>query len=543
MYREATRIEATIAALASSCFASPDAELIFVDDGSDDGTSGIVTAALERFGLPGRLVRLDANAGKGAAVRAGVLEANGRLVAFADADLSAGLIADLEDVRLLRLPANRGKGAAVRAGVLAAQGATIAFADADLSAGIAEIERCFHLLEVGGCELVATTRGEPLSNVVVPQPPFRQLSGKLFNVLLRALGLTRLPDTQCGLKAFTREAAVELFQDLVTTRFAFDVEVLLKAGLSGMVVRELPIEWRHIEESRVRPLRDSAMMIGDVIRLRRRFGRSDRANARDMSPAKFDVTAKVERDHWWFRAKRELLVQELRRAGATGKIAVDVGCGTGEVVRLLNSLPFELVVGADASQYALELARKESDLSSPLLASSAGILPVRTGAADCLVTLDVLEHLDHDVAALREFARVVKPGGTMVVAVPAYAWAWSEHDVTLGHRRRYTRRTLLQVAETAGLVVQRCTYYHSWLVPLALAVRRTPLRRLLRGEAEEASYVGPGVNRLLAKVTAVERAACRLFDLPAGLSIMLVARSPGPVAMHEPRPAASEPRE
>ena len=493
MYREAARIEATIAALGSSCFASPEVELIFVDDGSDDGTAGVVSAALERFGLFARLLRLRSNEGKGAAVRAGVLEANGRLVAFADADLSAG---------------------------------------------ITEIERCFHLLEVGGCEVVAATRGEPLSNVVVPQPPFRQLSGKLFNVLLRMFGLTRLPDTQCGLKAFTHEAAVEIFRDLATTRFAFDVEVLLRAGLSGMVVRELPIEWRHIEASRVRPLRDSSLMIADVIRLRRRFGRSDRANARDMSPAKFDVTAKVERDHWWFRAKRELLVQELRKVGASGKVAVDVGCGTGEVVRHLNTLPFELVVGADVSQYALELARKESELSSPLVASSAGILPMRTGAADCLVTLDVLEHLDHDVAALQEFARVVKPGGTMVVAVPAYAWAWSEHDVVLGHRRRYTRRTLLHVAEEAGLVVQRCTYYHSWLIPLALALRRTPLRRLVRGEAEEASYVGPGVNRLLAKVTAVERAACRLFDIPAGLSIMLVARSPGPPAGAEQHAAA-----
>lgn len=490
MYREAARIEATIAALASSCFASQDAELIFVDDGSDDGTADVVTAVLGRLDLVARLIRLDTNEGKGAAIRAGVLEANGRLVAFADADLSAG---------------------------------------------ITEIERCFHLLEVGGCELVAATRGEPLSNVVVPQPPFRQLSGKLFNVLLRVLGLTRLPDTQCGLKAFTREAAVELFQDLATARFAFDVEVLLRAGLAGMVVRELPIEWRHIEASRVRPLRDSSLMLVDVLRLRRRFGRSDRANARDMSPAKFDVTAKVERDHWWFRAKRELLVQELRRAGAAGRVAVDVGCGTGEVVRHLNSLPFELVVGADVSQYALELARKESDLSSPLVASSAWILPMRTGSADCLVTLDVLEHLDHDVAALREFARVVKPGGTMVVAVPAYAWAWSEHDVVLGHRRRYTRRTLLKAAEDAGLIVQRCTHYHSWLVPLALAVRRTPLRRLVRGEAEEASYVGPGVNRILSKVTAIERAACRLFDLPAGLSIMLVARSPGPIGAYEQR--------
>ncbi len=483
MYREAPRIEATIAAVASSPLACPEVELIFVDDGSDDGTTDIVTSALERFALAARVVKLDSNGGKGAAVRAGVLEADGRFIAFADADLSAG---------------------------------------------IPEIERCFHLLEAGGCDVVATTRGAPLSHIVVPQPRFRQLSGKLFNVLLRGCGLTQMPDTQCGLKAFTREAAVVLFEDLRTTRFAFDVEVLLQAELRGMVVRELPIEWKHVEASRVRPVKDSSRMIMDVIRLRRHFGRRIKASSRQMSATKFDVTAKVETHHWWFRAKRELLVQELRRVGATGRIAVDAGCGTGEVVRCLNRLPFDLVVGADLSLYALELARKESLLPTPLLASKAGVLSIRTGAADCLVTLDVLEHLDDDVAALREFARVVKPGGTITVAVPAYAWAWSDHDVVLGHRRRYTRRGLLEVAETAGLVVERCTYYHSWLVPLALAVRRTPLRRLLRGEAEEASYVNPGVNRLLSTVAAVERVACRFFDVPFGLSIMLVTRSPGP---------------
>ncbi len=433
------------------------------------------------------------------------------------------------DARLIRLGTNQGKGAAVRAGVLEAAGPFVAFADADLSAGISEIERCFHLLEVGGCDVVAATRGAPLSSIVIPQPPVRQLSGKLFNVLLRVLGLTRLADTQCGLKAFTREAADILFADLTTNRFAFDVEVLRRAELQGMVVRELPIEWKHIEASRVRPVKDSSRMVADVIQLRRRLGKGGVApKIGAMSTAKFDVTAKVERHHWWFRAKRELLVQELRRAGAIGKVAVDVGCGTGEVVRCLNGLPFEAVVGADLSLYALELARKESQLSSPLMASKAGVLSMRTGGADCLVSLDVVEHLDDDVEALREFARVVRPGGTIVVAVPAYSWAWSDHDVVLGHRRRYTRRTLLEAAAAAGLVVQRCTYYHSWLVPFALAVRRTPLRRLMQGEAEEVSYVSPAVNRLLRAVTAVERAACRLFELPAGLSIMLVARSPGP---------------
>lgn len=498
MYREAARIEATIAGLASSPLASSDVELIFVDDGSDDDTSGTVKAALERAGLTARVLVLDRN---------------------------------------------RGKGAAVRAGVLAASGRSIAFADADLSAGVVEIERCFELLEAGGCDVVAATRGAPASNIVVPQPLFRRLSGKLFNRLLRALGLTRLADTQCGLKAFTRQAALVLFQDLAVNRFAFDVEVLLRAHLYDMVVRELPIEWRHVEESRVDPVKDSARMIRDVIHVRRRLSRGMAATARSaMSSAKLDVTAKVERDHWWFRAKRELVVQELRRAGARGKVAVDVGCGTGEVARSLNGLPFHLVVGTDLSEYALSLARKESEVPPALLASEAGRLPFGDGSVSCLTSLDVVEHLDDDVGALREFARVVEPGGVILVAVPAYPWAWSDHDVVLGHRRRYTRASLIDVAAQAGLVVERCTHYHSWLTPVAFSLRRTPLRRLVRGEAEEASFVSPTVNRLLTMVTAVERAVCRRVDVPFGLSILLVARAPVRADLQRPRRASTASR-
>ncbi|MBA3510065.1 MAG: glycosyltransferase, partial [Thermoleophilaceae bacterium] len=150
MYREAARIEATVAALATSSLASPKDQLIFVDDGSDDQTADTVLAALDRFALPAQVVRLEHNMGKGAAVRAGILEAKGRFVAFVDADLSAG---------------------------------------------VTEIERCFRFIEAGGCEVVASTRGAPSSKILKSQPPLRQVSGQLFNVLLRSLGLTRLADT------------------------------------------------------------------------------------------------------------------------------------------------------------------------------------------------------------------------------------------------------------------------------------------------------------------------------------------------------------
>jgi SAM-dependent methyltransferase len=229
--------------------------------------------------------------------------------------------------------------------------------------------------------------------------------------------------------------------------------------------------------------------------------------------------ARVEREHWWFRAKRALVADEVRRRDATLGPLVDAGCGTGALVREQGRL--RPAIGVELDPVALRLA---AEGPHAIAQGTAGALPLSDGAASVVTALDVVEHLEDDVAGLRELGRVAG-GGLVIVAVPAYMWAWSDHDVRLGHWRRYTRRTLRHAAEAAGLDVLRVTHFHSWLVPMALLLRRTPLRRLVRGAAEEASFVNPAVNRVLGLVTAVERRVLRRVDLPLGLSILLVARA------------------
>jgi len=197
-----------------------DAEVLVVDDGSRDGTAEVARAFASR------------------------------------------------GVRLVQLPANRGKGAALRAGVLASRGGRVLLTDADLSTPIEELGRLEEQLPRAA--VVLGSRAACGSEISLRQPVYRELMGKTFNVLLRLLGLTRLRDTQCGFKLLEGEAARALFAELSVERFAYDVELVLLAGRRGYRTEEVGVAWADSPSSRVHPLRDSARMLWDVLRLRLR---------------------------------------------------------------------------------------------------------------------------------------------------------------------------------------------------------------------------------------------------------------------------------
>lgn len=223
MWNEAARIEASVATLAGA-FADRGVEILFVDDGSDDSTADVVEREAKECGL---------------------------------------------EATIVRLPRNQGKGAAVRAGLLQATGAVVGFVDADLSAGPAEIERVFATVETDGVDVVVASRAVAAATITVRQPFGRRWSGWLFNVGLRAAGLTSRSDTQCGLKAFRAAVVPDLFEPLVATGFAFDVEVLARAERLGLAITEVPIAWHHVEGSRLSPARDGWATLREAWKVRR----------------------------------------------------------------------------------------------------------------------------------------------------------------------------------------------------------------------------------------------------------------------------------
>jgi dolichyl-phosphate beta-glucosyltransferase len=174
-------------------------------------------------------------------------------------------------MRLIQLPSNQGKGAAVKTGMLAADGEHLLFSDADLSTPISEVERLLEQMRAEKADIVIGSRGLPESDIIVKQSFPRQLSGKIFNLLIRLV--TRMPfrDTQCGFKLFRKDIGQELFTEMTTSNFAFDVEILYRAWLKGYSILEVPVSWANSEGSRVSFLSDPIRMFLTLIKMRFSF--------------------------------------------------------------------------------------------------------------------------------------------------------------------------------------------------------------------------------------------------------------------------------
>lgn len=173
-------------------------------------------------------------------------------------------------IRLLSYGVNRGKGYAVRHGMLQAMGDFLLMSDADLSTPIEELGKLFAALQQGA-EIAIGSRALPESRLVVRQPPLRELIGRAFNLVVRALAVPGIHDTQCGFKLFTRAAARDVFSRVIVDQWAFDVEALLVARKLKYRIAEVPVTWVNEANSRVNVLRDFARTVLDLLRIRARW--------------------------------------------------------------------------------------------------------------------------------------------------------------------------------------------------------------------------------------------------------------------------------
>ena len=232
----------------------------------------------------------------------------------------------------------------------------------------------------------------------------------------------------------------------------------------------------------------------------------------------------LEDSHWWFVARRNLLLRALapRLKGPSAKI-LDVGCGTGGTLDRLREVGD--VTGLDLEPLALELCRERGHTN--LILASACEMPLPEASFDAAVALDVLEHIPDHVTAAREIARVLKPGGTLVATVPAYQSLWSRHDVALHHQRRYRAEDFRALLEGAGLKVERCTYTVSALFPAVWLIRR--FQNAFQKNAvptADAKPTKPWLNALLKALLDAESGFVLRGGFPFGLTVFAIATRP-----------------
>jgi SAM-dependent methyltransferase len=238
-----------------------------------------------------------------------------------------------------------------------------------------------------------------------------------------------------------------------------------------------------------------------------------------MDAAYVAVHIEEDRSHWWFRGRLAVILAALRRALPPRRVRLlELGCGSGNVLASLSE--FGEAVGMDGHGDLVAAGRAAG------LDVRAGHLPddlgVPQGWADVVLLLDVIEHVDDDLATLRAARTSVGEGGLLVVTVPAYQWLWSGHDEVLGHRRRYTAAELRAAVERAGFTVLRVSYFNTLLFPLLLAARAA--KRLRGDRGHDLRHPAAPINWLLERVFAFERHLVPRVRLPFGSSLLLIGR-------------------
>ena len=233
--------------------------------------------------------------------------------------------------------------------------------------------------------------------------------------------------------------------------------------------------------------------------------------------------SQIEDTHWWFRGRREIFTRLLAPLAVKPLRMLDIGFGTGAMLKFLA--PYGSVTGMDMSADAIRFARRR--VACPMLLGSITNVPLASASFDLVTAFDIVEHVEDDRTACAELARVCRPGGAVVIFVPALQILWGWQDEVSHHRRRYRAGPLRAVVEGAGLRVTHVTYFNTLLFAPILAARLALRVWRPSGARNENELGGPVANAVLGAIFAAEAPLLRRrLRLPIGVSLACVATRP-----------------
>lgn len=234
----------------------------------------------------------------------------------------------------------------------------------------------------------------------------------------------------------------------------------------------------------------------------------------------YERMAAHDTTHWWYRARRDILADYLTRWGDLPKDAriLEIGCGTGHNLPMLAQFGEIDAIEIDETARAKASERLGKPVGTAPLPELVGVAP---GSYDLVAVLDVIEHVEDDVAALKAIATALKPGGKILITVPAHQWMWSAHDVVNHHKRRYSKAGFEALLAKAGLQGSKLGYFNSLLFPIAVAARFAG--KLMGKDDSDDSPPPKLLNTLFEGIFRLERHMVGRVPLPPGLSLIALA--------------------
>lgn len=240
-----------------------------------------------------------------------------------------------------------------------------------------------------------------------------------------------------------------------------------------------------------------------------------------MDPAAYIEMAGIESRHWWFTGRRAILTSLIEQLDLPGNAKIlEIGCGTGGNLDMLAA--FGKVSAFDMQGSARIMAiQKTGGVHDIRAGHCPDNIPFQHERFDLICLFDVLEHIEQDSETLTAIRSILADSGRVLLTIPAYAWLYGIHDRFLHHHRRYSSKEIRQKVRVGGFRLVRLSHFNTLLFPLAVLVRIK--ERLLGSTVAAGNHVPPApINRLFQKIFTAERRWLKHFDLPFGISLMVV---------------------